>query len=168
MQQAVRLFVDNAEQSDDLTMLAIRYTSANTDTSTLTLTNDINELEKLEPFLNDFFEQNKIDPTLLSKTNLALEEALANVIMYAYPENETGEVKLQMEATDNVIKMTISDHGTPFNPLQQEEVDLNVSLEERKIGGLGIHLIKELMDKVDYEYKDKSNILSLEQNITIA
>lgn len=165
MQRAMRLFVDNAEQSDDLTMLAIRRTQVESAPSTLTLSNDINELEKLEPFLNKFFEENNLDEAHLSKINLALEEALANVIMYAYPDGEKGEVTLGMEVTGNAICMTISDNGIPFNPLQQKEANLDVSLEERQIGGLGIHLIKEIMDKVEYEYKDKSNILNLELGI---
>ncbi len=165
MLQAVHNFVNNAEQSDDLTMLAIHRTKPSSTTSTLTLTNDINELDKLEPFLNSFFEQNSLDHASLSKIDLALEEALANIIMYAYPDGKTGEVTLDMNVENNAIKMKISDKGIPFNPLEKETADLNVSLEERKIGGLGIYLIKEIMDKVEYEYKEKNNILNLEFDI---
>lgn len=165
MQHKVSVFVNKAEQSDDLTMLAIHCVQVNSGTFSLTLTNDINELEKLEPFLENFFEQNKLDPSHLTKINLALEEALANVIMYAYPNGSTGEVTLGMKEVNSVIHMKISDKGVPFNPLQQQDVDLNVSLEERRIGGLGIHLIKEIMDKMDYEYKDESNILRMELKI---
>lgn len=163
MHERVSQFVDQAEQSDDLTLLSIRYTPA--EDTTLTLTNDIQELERLEPFLDNFFEQNQIDPSLLPSVNLALEEALANVIMYAYPEGTQGEVTLSAKVSDNVIRMEISDRGVPFNPLQQQEANLDVSLEERQIGGLGIHLIKEIMDEVEYAYEDGRNMLRMNREI---
>ena len=159
MREAMQLFVDHAEQSDDLTLLGIRRpeTSGN---ATLTLTNSINELERLEPFLEEFFQQNGLAQTHLSQINLALEEALANVIMYGYPEGTQGTVTLSMKVEGNAIRMEISDKGVPFNPLQQQ-ADLDVPLEKRKIGGLGIHLIKEIMDSVAYEYCEGRNVLRL-------
>ena len=158
MRESMQLFVDHAEQSDDLTLLVIRRKE---DNSIVTLTNQVNELERLEPFLEDFFQKNGLSMEILPKINLALEEALANVIMYAYPEGTQGEVSLSMKVEGKAIRMEIRDTGTPFNPLQQQEADLDVSLEERKIGGLGIHLIKEIMDSVAYEYREGCNVLEL-------
>ena len=163
IRERVSQFVDQAEQSDDLTLLSIRYTP--TEDTTLTLTNDIQELERLEPFLDNFFKQNKVDPSLLPSINLALEEALANVIMYAYPEGAQGEVTLIAEVSDDDICMKISDMGIPFNPLLQKETNLDVSLEERQIGGLGIHLIRQIMDSVSYERRGNMNILKLTKNL---
>ncbi|MBQ3733586.1 MAG: SpoIIE family protein phosphatase [Bacteroidales bacterium] len=160
MQQAVHVFVNQAEQSDDLTLLAVRYNPVAG--FTLTLTNDINELNRLEPFLEDFFNKNSLDPSLLSSLDLALEEALANVIMYAYPEGEKGEVTLTANVADNAICMEIKDKGMPFNPLQQQEANLDVPLKERQIGGLGIHLIKEIMDEVTYAYENGHNVLQMQ------
>jgi len=160
MRESMQLFVDHAEQSDDLTLLVVRRTETSTNT-TLTLTNTINELDRLEPFLEEFFQQNGLAPELLSKIDLALEEAMANVIMYAYPEGTEGDVTLSMKVEDNAIRMEISDSSVPFNPLQQQEADLDVPLEKRKIGGLGIHLIKEIMDSVAYEYHEGRNVLTL-------
>ena len=165
LHKAMQQFVDNAEQSDDLTLLAIRYTSAE---KTLTLTNNIQELDQLEPFLNKFFERNNLDFSLLPNVNLALEEALANVIMYAYPEGTQGEVTLTAKVADNTICMEIKDKGTPFNPLQQQEANLDVSLEERQIGGLGIHLIKEIMDEVEYVYEDGRNVLKMRKKVAVS
>lgn len=144
----------------DLTMLAIRFVP---EAETLTLANDIQELKRIEPFLNDFFERNNLDPTLLPSVNLALEEALANVIMYAYPEGTRGEVTLTAEAKEDNICLEIRDMGVPFNPLQHKEAKLDVSLEERPIGGLGIHLIKEIMDEVEYAYEDGKNVLRMQK-----
>ena len=158
MHQAVHQFVNNAEQSDDLTMLAIRYVHSD---NTLIMENRIQELDKLEPFLSHFFEQKSIDMSLLPQLDLALEEAVTNVIMYAYPEGEKGTAELTLDVVDGHIHATLSDSGVPFDPLQRPDVDLDVSLEERAIGGLGIHLIKEIMSEVGYEYKDGKNVLKM-------
>ena len=165
MYNAVHVFVDQAEQSDDLTLLAIHYNPI--PDSMLTLTNDINELNRLEPFLEKFFDQNNLDQALLSSVDLALEEALANVIMYAYPEGEKGDVTLSTHVKGNTIYMKISDMGIPFNPLEQKEADLDVPLKERQIGGLGIHLIKEIMDEVAYAYEEGMNVLRMSKQITL-
>ena len=70
-----------------------------------------------------------------------------------------------MEVADGLICATLTDSGTPFNPLQQREADLDVSLEERQIGGLGIHLIKEIMDEVEYAYEDGRNVLWMKKRL---
>ena len=158
MRLAVQQFVDQAEQSDDLTLLTIRYLGAE---HTLVMTNNIQELNKLEPFLNDFFEQENLDSVLMPQLNLALEEAATNVIMYAYPKGENGTMELALKMADGQIRAVLTDSGVPFNPLEQEEVNLDVSLDERQIGGLGIHLIKEIMDKVEYAREDGRNVLRM-------
>jgi sigma-B regulation protein RsbU (phosphoserine phosphatase) len=162
MLDAVRDFVGEAEQSDDLTMLAISFRSCG---DILVLDNDIQEMDKLEPFLNDFFERNKLDMSLLPQMDLALEEAIANVIMYAYPEGQRGTVEIALEMKEGHLQTCVSDAGTPFNPLQQPDAKLSSSIEERPIGGLGIHLIKEIMDEVVYQYKDGKNILTMIRKI---
>lgn len=162
MHTAVKQFAGEAEQSDDLTMLSIRFL---TDNHTLIMSNEIQELNKLEPFLNDFFEQEHLDLSLLPQLDLALEEAATNVIMYAYPEGEKGTVELAVSLKDGQIHSILTDSGTPFNPLEQQEDNLDVSLEERKIGGLGIHLIKEIMSEVGYEYKDGKNVLRMTYDV---
>ena len=155
---AVKHFVGPADQSDDITMLAIRFQGR---TSTLVLNNNIQELDKLEPFLAKFFEKENLDMSLLPQFDLALEEAATNVIMYAYPEGEKGTAELTLELKNGQIHSVLSDSGSPFDPLQSPAVNLDVSLEERKIGGLGIHLIKEIMKDVSYEHKNGKNVLSM-------
>ena len=165
LHKAVQQFVNQAEQSDDLTLLAIRYLGH---TNTLTLTNNIRELDKLEPFLDAFFEQENLDKSLMPQINLALEEAATNVIMYAYPEGEKGAAELTLEVVKGQICATISDTGVPFNPLEQKEPDLDVSLEERQIGGLGIHLIKEIMDEVRYAHEEGRNVLKMRKKLAVS
>lgn len=164
MRQSVQTFVGKAEQSDDLTMLAVRFTKGGN--NTLSMSNNIEELYKLEPFLNDYFKQENLDMSLLPQLNLALEEAATNVIMYAYPEGEKGTVELSLEVMDGQICATLIDEGAPFNPLQKKEVNLDVPLEERQIGGLGIHLIRTIMDQVEYAHENGQNVLRMKIQAT--
>lgn len=162
MHELVLQFADKAEQSDDLTMLSVRYLGAR---HILTLSNTIQELDKLKPFLDETLSGEIIDPSALSQLDLALEEALANVIMYAYPEGEKGMVELSVEVRDGVVHAKITDSGKPFNPLLQQEANLDVSLEERQVGGLGIHLIKEIMSEVKYEHIGGKNVLRMTYDV---
>ena len=98
------------------------------------------------------------------KIRLACEEALVNVINYAYGE-DTGELEIikEVPSKENKICIEIIDEGIAFNPLKKEEPDINKSMEERSIGGLGIFMIKEIMDKVEYKREEGKNILKLEK-----
>ena len=92
--------------------------------------------------------------------NLALEEAVTNVMLYAYP-NGHGRVLVEAMKEADRLTFTISDSGIPFDPTKQEEPDLTLAAEERQIGGLGIHLVRQIMDEISYERKDNKNILTL-------
>ena len=97
--------------------------------------------------------------------NLALEEAVSNVMLYAYPDRTDGKVFVEyLEVpTEQGRQMifTISDSGIPFDPTKKSEADITLSAEERAIGGLGIHLVRQLMDQIIYERIDDKNILTL-------
>jgi anti-sigma regulatory factor (Ser/Thr protein kinase) len=98
------------------------------------------------------------------RMNLAIEEAVVNVIDYAYPSGTVGSIDIKVTIYDNHMEFVISDSGTPFDPTKKEDVDISLPVEERRIGGLGIHLVRQLMDKINYERKDGRNILTLIKN----
>ena len=131
----------------------------------LTLPNDINTIPQLNEFIDAVCEELEIDMALAMSLNLAMEEAVVNVMDYAYPEGTEGEVDIEAIADETQLHFTISDSGKPFDPTAKEEVDTTLSAEERPIGGLGIHLIRQLMDNISYERKDGKNILRLSKNI---
>jgi anti-sigma regulatory factor (Ser/Thr protein kinase) len=85
---------------------------------------------------------------------------------YAYPEGTVGYVDIEADIDDTYITFVLSDSGMPFDPTQKEEVDTTLPAEQRKIGGLGIHLVRRIMDSVSYEYKDHKNILTLRKKIS--
>ncbi len=98
----------------------------------------------------------------------AIEEWVANVISYDYPKGIRGHVELTAKVVDNVLTLVIKDHGAPFDPTQQTEVDVDAQLDERQIGGLGIHLVKAIMDTMHYERTaDGYNVLTLTKELKI-
>ena len=132
----------------------------------LTLPNDVNTIPQLNEFVDMVCEEAGMDMATTMSLNLALEEAVVNVMSYAYPEGTVGTIDIDAEANGQEIAFILSDSGSAFDPTQKEEVDTTLSAEERSIGGLGIHLIRQIMDDVKYERKDDKNILTLTKKIT--
>ena len=167
MQEAVHLFVDGAEQSDDLTMLGIQYTKEQRAVCLqreLTLPNDVQTIPQLAAFVDDICEALGFDMSATMQMNLALEEAVVNVMSYAYPAGTQGDVHIEAQANDVRLKFTITDSGAPFDPTAKDEIDTTLSAEERPIGGLGIFLVREMMDSINYERVNNQNILTLRKN----
>jgi sigma-B regulation protein RsbU (phosphoserine phosphatase) len=132
----------------------------------LTLPNDINSIPQLNEYIDSVCEDMGLDMATSMSLNLALEEAVVNVMNYAYPEGTKGTVNIETIADNTQITFIISDSGKFFDPTAKEEVDTTLSAEERPIGGLGIHLIRQIMNHVVYERKDDKNILKLTKNIS--
>ena len=168
MEKTVTDFVGNAPQSDDLTMLFIHYLKDSAQAGEerhLTLTNDIGQINKLAGFLESLAEVENIDPGAMTMVNLALEEAVTNVIMYAYPEGTEGFVDISAKVTGNVLEFKVTDSGKAFDPTKRPEVDISAEAQDREIGGLGIHLVRNIMDTLRYERVNGNNILSMTKNI---
>ena len=181
MQQAVANFVRGAEQSDDLTMFAVqllerteKQETKNKEQGTmnkeqetknkgvgkhfsLVMRNDIQQI----PTLAEWIDMIGLPDELNMSINLALEEAVSNVMLYAYPDTNSGRVLVEAEKTADRVTFIISDSGVAFDPTKQKEADITLSVEERAIGGLGIHLVRQLMDDIHYERKDEKNVLTL-------
>ncbi|MBO4635473.1 MAG: SpoIIE family protein phosphatase [Bacteroidales bacterium] len=167
MKQAVSEFVDGAPQSDDLTMLFFHYL-AHVDYQqkfSLQLRNDVKEISKLEAYMESIASQAHLDPALTLSLNLAIEEAVTNVILYAYPKNMEGTVDIDTYLGKDSLVFVISDSGKPFDPTTAPKVDITKPAQDRPIGGLGIHLVRNIMDRVHYEYLEGKNVLSLHKNI---
>ena len=96
-----------------------------------------------------------------SSMKLAVEEAVVNVINYAYPAGEIGDINIEATATAMALKFKITDSGVSFAPTDAPDVDTSLSAEERRIGGLGIFLVRQLMDTINYERIDGKNVLTL-------
>jgi len=168
MTLSVHQFVGEAEQNDDQTMLAIQYKREKKNAKfhkSITLPNNIEETPQLNVFIDEVCEAAGLDMSDTMSVNLALEEAVVNVMDYAYPANAPGEVTIEAEADDERMKFVITDHGIPFDPTAKAEVDTTLSLEERPTGGLGIHLVRQIMDSINYERENDKNVLTLRKKL---
>ena len=170
MLNAVNDFVGDADQSDDLTMLAIQYTRHQSDTSyqcSILLTNDVQEVPKLAEFIDKVCADVSVPESMTMNFHLAMEEAVVNVMNYAYPHGKKGNINIVAKLYDDILSFSIIDNGKRFDPTVRAEVDTTLSAEERSIGGLGIHLVRQLMDTINYEYVDDNNILTLSKKIKV-
>ena len=168
MTDAVHNFVGDAEQSDDLTMMAIQYIRQQRDVlmrKNLVLPNNTEEVPRLAAFVEEVCEAVGFGPALTMQINLAIEEAVVNVMNYAYPSGTRGDVSIEASSNDVRLKFTIIDSGSPFDPTARSEVDTTLSANDRPIGGLGIHLVRQIMDSINYERVDNLNILTLRKKI---
>ena len=162
--EEVRQYVGDAEQSDDLTMLAIHYTPQRFEsklTETLSIKNDVHEVIRLNDFQKSFYGKMNLETSLAHQLQLSVEEAVVNVIDYAYPIGTDGDITIKMMSDGQSLKVIITDSGVVFDPTMTDKADITLSAEDRKIGGLGIHLVRELMDSINYEREDGNNILTL-------
>ena len=164
MQRKVEAFVDGAPQSDDLTLLFIHYLArenANGVNHRLVFTNDIQEISRLPEFVEGIAKEKQLDSSTTMSLNLALEEAVTNVILYAYPPGTKGKGEIRATVGEHSLTFTLSDDGKPFDPTASPEVDISLDLAQRRIGGLGIHLVRQIMDTVRYEWKNGKNLLTM-------
>ena len=134
-------------------------------TRRLVLPNDIETIPQLNEFIDSVAEEVGLEMSLTMSLNLALEEAVVNVMEYAYPEGQKGNVEIEVTADQQWMTFVITDTGIAFDPTTKEDADTTLSAEERPIGGLGIFLVRQLMDVIDYKRKDNKNVLTLRKKL---
>ena len=120
----------------------------------LVIKNDISEISKLATFIGELSEEFDFTPELNFNLNLVLEEAISNVILYAYGKEEQKEISLVAYLSDNNLVFVLTDSGMEFDPTKVPDADVTLSAEEREIGGLGIYLIRQIMNTVEYQRID--------------
>ena len=167
MHVAVTGFVGKATQSDDLTMLALYYHQPEETvvlSDSITLPNDVRSVPELNQFIQSVGQRLNLEAAMTSQLMLAVEEAVVNVMNYAYPIGTVGEVNISAQCTDKDIKVIITDEGKAFDPTTTNKADTTLNAEERPIGGLGILLVQQLMDTINYERSNGKNVLTLKKN----
>lgn len=166
--QKVNAFVNGAEPSDDLTLLAIRYTPKEetwTLSRSITLDNDVSQVTELNQFVQSVTEELQFDNALSKRIKLAVEEVVVNIMDYAYVADIKGQLKVEAMANDKRLRFVFTDSGRPFDPTSVSRADTTLTVEDRPIGGLGILLVRNLMDTINYERIDGQNVLRIEKRI---
>ncbi len=131
----------------------------------LTLEARVDNLMRVLDFVDGHLKAENCPDKVQTQIDIAVEELFVNIASYAYVE-ETGYATIRVETEEpyHAVAITLIDSGIPYNPLAKEDPDVTLSAEERKIGGLGIYMVKQSMDAVSYEYRDGRNVLRIRKN----
>ena len=116
-------------------------------------------------FVDAELEKRECPMAAMAQIDIAMDEIYANVANYAYGDDDPGEITVRLDFTPDHsgVKMTFIDAGIPYDPLKKPDPDVTLEAEQRAIGGLGIYMVKQLMDEVNYEYRGGMNILRLKK-----
>jgi sigma-B regulation protein RsbU (phosphoserine phosphatase) len=160
-------FMKYEPQSDDITMLAVRYEkSAKNDLYKLTLPAEIDSITKFHNFILEKTKPNAKIQKNIHDIYLAAEEAIINIIKHAYPPDKKGSIILSLDLTSaGCLTIKIEDQGKPFDPTKVKPLQLGNDIDKLSVGGIGCHLIQQLTDAMLYEYADNKNILTLKFKI---
>ncbi len=128
----------------------------------MTIGSDIGEIPAVSAGLEEAMGVLGFSPEEILDTQLAVEEVITNVIIHGYKERG-GEICLSCHITGDLAEIEVADHAPAFNPLSIPEPDIEGGLADRKIGGLGIYLVRRVMDEISYRYEDGRNILTMKK-----
>ena len=167
---AVKQFENGADQFDDITVMALQFLSqpeaVEIAVLDMTLKNQLTEIVRFKESFNTFSEENGFPTPIRRELNIVFDDLLNNIVSYAYQDDEEHEIEVRVEAAGGRIVVSISDDGIPFNPFDADTPDTSLSLEERTLGGLGIHLVLNVMDKVAYQRRTDKNVLTMVKKLT--
>ena len=127
--------------------------------------NQISELERVNQFVEEIGEELGLDMELQMNLNLVMEEMVTNVIFYAYHEGKIADIELIAESDGKELTFVLSDQGKAFDPTAKEDTDLDVNPAERELGGMGIYIVKNIMNHVSYQRLEGKNLLTMKKTI---
>jgi anti-sigma regulatory factor (Ser/Thr protein kinase) len=127
----------------------------------ITIVNQGSELARVAGLLDRLGAEHHLAPEVLADIQVALDEVLTNITEYAYTDNAEHKIHICFRVLDNVLEAVIEDDGAPFNPLAIPGPDISTPLRERRVGGVGIHFVRSLMDEVAYDRAGERNRLVL-------
>lgn len=129
----------------------------------LVLRNHLSELERMSEAVSAWCRENAVSDAVEFHVNLALDEIVSNVIRYGWKDHGEHQLHIRLSRSENELRVEVEDDATPFNPLEVPAPDINRPLDERAVGGLGIHLVRQVMDGLDYRRLDGKNLLVMKK-----
>ena len=170
IRRAERVFVNFIPQGDDISLLAIKYKGSMSNPlyhRGISLLNDVKEVPALGIFVGSICADMHFNELTEQGLRLAVEEAVVNIMNYAYPQGTRAVILIEVDAdADNeTLTFVLRDEGVAFDPTAYQEVDVDTHVSQQKVGGLGIHLMRHYMDSLSYERKDGQNVLTMTKKI---
>lgn len=159
----IKLFAGGLAQSDDVTLLALRY-GFNRE-MVIIVKNDISQIQGLRDKWLKFARGNNLSEEIIQDVNLALEELVSNIIIHGFEDKNEHEITVRIGIKDEKLAVEISDDAKYFNPLDHPEPEIEKPIEERDIGGLGVHIVRNIMDELDYRREHGKNILVMKKKL---
>lgn len=132
---------------------------------TIRISANVHEIERLNRLIRQFGELHDLPGRALYSVNLALDEVVSNIVLYGYEESSDDPIVVKMEVRGADLMASVEDSGREFDPLSLPTPDLSAPLEDRQVGGLGIHLMRSLMDGVEYRRHENKNLLSMRKRV---
>ena len=129
----------------------------------LELKNSRVEIQRVHQIIREFARRHDLSANVLNAVELALEEHLTNIISYGFSDAAEHPIRLRLALLDDEIRVEVEDEGRPFNPLKHPAPDTSIPLEAKPIGGLGIHLMRKMMDALEYSRREGRNILVMKK-----
>lgn len=131
------------------------------------LKNDLSELEALSKHLNKFGRLTGLSEACITDVNICLDELFTNIVSYGFEDDLTHIIRFAMNLDNQVLTLSIEDEGVPFNPLEKKDPEVPADLIDVRIGGLGIHIVRKLMDDIRYKRKQGKNKLTMKKSISV-
>jgi sigma-B regulation protein RsbU (phosphoserine phosphatase) len=163
--QDVEAYAGEAEQADDITILAFRLDQVPgkpvVEKLHLVAAAKLPEIERINAEFKQFADDRGLTAGVSQKVSIVFDDLLNNIISYGFSDDEEHQIEIDVAYSPDKLVIAITDDGTPFNPFDQVGPDISLSIEERDIGGLGVLLVKELMDEYHYQRHSNSNVVTL-------
>lgn len=162
---------NQADRLDDITVLAVQFLISPQEAAgpkmELTVPNQLSEASRVKEHFDTFSAHYGIPKQVRLKMHVVFDELLTNIISYAYQDKEKHDIGIKIELSTDRLKVSMFDDGIPFNPLGLETPDTELPLEKREVGGLGIHLVRKMMDKVSYRRRIDKNVITVVEYLKV-
>ena len=132
----------------------------------LILKNDLSEIERLAKAVVEFGKENNLASHIIDDVRLILEEIVSNILTYGFDDESDHQVTVQIDLRGDVLVIEVKDDGNPFDPMDYCSTDVEKPFDEREIGGMGIHLVRNLVDELDYRQEQEMNTLVMKKRLT--
>jgi sigma-B regulation protein RsbU (phosphoserine phosphatase) len=165
-------FQGDAEQADDVTVMAVSFAGPTNDAPSigldLTVANRIDEIDRVNESFNEFAKEHDVPESTRRRMNLVFDELLNNIVSYAFEGEEEHQIEISISLSGECLKVTIADDGLPFDPFKESTPPhAELSIDERPIGGVGVHLVRNVMDASSYERISDKNVVTLEKKLDL-